>query len=232
MKKKIITSTMIAFFICFVLGPPDLINQLTLGLMSAFLCCAALLILTRFKFVKSSPNSMHTLVCLLVCIVSVLSVQWLPWLRFQERIAGCINWSPNFSTGSSSTSFHIGNLWIMCSSNHGGVLAKETESVICSVDSPKTSSFDGSTMIFTFSDGNSVEVKIKNDETIWIDKQHRVTLLGPVLNKEDVSLLWNHPYDKELKISSPEELLNVINKFKDEDLISGYENGPNRTRGT
>lgn len=237
MKKKIIISTMIAFFISFVLGPADLISQLTFGVISAFLCCAALLILARFKFVKSSPNSMHTLVCLLVCIVSVLFVQWLPWLRFQERIAGFINWSPNSSILSSETSSivsRIGGLWIRCSTKHGGILSKEIESVICSLDSPKIHSHKEftDTWRFEFSEGNSVEFKIEKDETVWIDKQHRVTFLGPVLNREDISLLLNHPHDKELKISSPEELLNVINKFKDEDLMSGYGNGPERTRGT
>jgi hypothetical protein len=175
---------------------------------------------------------MNTLVCILVCIISVLSVQWLPWLGFQEGIANCINWSPNSSIMPSMTLSHssrIGNLWIMCSSNHRGILSRESESVICSVDAPEVHSFDGSTMIFTFADGNSVEVEPKNHETVWIDKQHKAASLGPLLNKEDVLLLLSQPYDEELKISSPEELLNVINKLKAEDPMSAYENGPNRT---
>jgi hypothetical protein len=229
MKKKIIISTTVAFFISFVFGPADPISQIMLGLESAFFCCVVLLILSIFKFVKSSSNSMHTLISILVCMVSVLYVQWLPWLRFQERSANCINGSPNssfLSSVSSSRSSRIGNLWIMYLSNQGGILSKDTESVICSVDSPKTHSFDGSTMIFTFADGNSVKVRTKNHETIWIDKEHKMMYLGLVLNKEDVSLLCNQSYDKELKISSPEELVNVISKLKTENPILGHENGP------
>lgn len=215
MKKKIIISTIVAFLISCWLSPPDLLSALTYGVGSALLCCIPLLILARRKFVKSSPNSMHTLVCILVCMVSVLSVQWSPWLRFQQRIADNVNWSPDFSSVSSSTSFHVGSLWIVHSSNRGGFWSKETECVICSVDPPKSSRHGESTWMLTFSDGNSVEVKIKKDETVWIDEQHRVTFLGPILNKEDVSLLRNHRYDEEFKILSPEELLEIVKRLKE-----------------
>jgi len=153
-------------------------------------------------------------------MVSVLSVQWIPWLQFQQRIADYINWSPDFSSVSSSTSFRVGNLWIMHSSDRGGFWSKETECVICSVDPPISSRHGDLPCMLTFSDSNSVEFKIKNDETIWIDKQHRVTFLGPILNKEDMSLLRKHRFDKELKISSPEELLTIVNKLKAEHADS------------
>ncbi|KPL24267.1 MAG: hypothetical protein AMJ75_04105 [Phycisphaerae bacterium SM1_79] len=88
--------------------------------------------------------------------------------------------------------------------------------MICSLDSPKIHSYEGSanTWRFEFSDGNSVELKIEKDETVWIDKQHRVTYLGPVLNREDVSSLLNRGHDDDLNISSPEELLTIVNELK------------------
>jgi membrane-anchored protein YejM (alkaline phosphatase superfamily) len=91
---------MIAFLVSFVLGPPDLISQLTLGAISAFFCCVTLLILTRLKFVKSSPNSMHTLVCILVCMVSVLSVQiWMLYKRITFHSNQFTNSIINSATG-------------------------------------------------------------------------------------------------------------------------------------
>ena len=220
MKVKIIISTIIAFLISSLVSPPDTLTALILGIESMLFCCVALLILARCKFVKSTSNSMHTLVCILVLMISVLFVQWPPWLQFQETLAEKVKWSPDFSSVSSSTGFRIGNLWFEYLSDSGGFWSKDIECVTCSLDTPKTSSYDGSTMVFTFSDSNSVEVNIKNGETIWIDKQHRVTFLGPVLNKEDILLLSNYRYDGELEISSPEELLAIVNKLKAEHADS------------
>ena len=206
MKKKIIISTMIAFFISFVLGPTDLISQLTLGLMSAFFCCVVLLIFARFKFVRSSPSSMQIVVCILVCIGSISSTQI--WMLY-KRIVFHANPFPDsimysLSSSASYATFSMGNLWIVNSSNRSDTSSEETEYVICSVDFPKSCSYDGSTWMFAFSDDTSVGFSTTRDDTVWIDKQHRIKFLGPVLNKEDVSLLWNHSYDKELKTSSPE----------------------------
>ena len=220
MKQKIIISTIIAYIISFMLGPPDLISQFTFGFESAFLCFVLLLILDRRKFVKLSHNSMHTLVCILVCIISILSVHCLPWLGFKKMITDRINWAPDLSSVSSSTSFRVGNMWINHLSNSEGILSKDTEWVICSLDPPKSSSYDGSTKVLTFSDSNSVEIKHKNGETVWVDKQHKVKVLGPVLDKENVPLLYNLRYDKELNISSPDELLEIVNKLKAEDVTS------------
>ena len=225
---------MIAFFISVVLGPPDTISQLTYGVISAFLCCAVLLILARFKFVKSSPNSMHILVCILVCIVSISSIQiWMLYKRivfnanpFPDSIMYSVSSSASYAT------FSIGNLLIVNSSNRIDNSSEETEYVICSVDFPKSCSYDGATWMFDFSDDTSAGFSTTRNDTVWIDKQHEVTFLGSILNKEDVLLLRDHRYDKEFKISSPEELLNVINKFKDEDLISGHGKEPNHTGGT
>lgn len=74
MKKKIIISTIVAYCICYLLGPPDRVSQLVYGLAAALLCAVPLLILARCRFVKTSSKSVHTLVCVLVCMISVLSV--------------------------------------------------------------------------------------------------------------------------------------------------------------
>ena len=99
MGKKIIISTIIAFLIGYSLGPPDLISQLIIGFVAVLLCCVPLLILARFNFVKSSSNSMHTLVCVLVCVISVLSVLCVLSLY---RIAGNASSVPDSSVISSS----------------------------------------------------------------------------------------------------------------------------------
>jgi O-antigen ligase len=74
MSKKIAIATAVAFFIGSLFAPPDVASQLTLGIMAAFVCAGPLLILARVAFVRAASPPMHTLVCVLVCIVSVLSM--------------------------------------------------------------------------------------------------------------------------------------------------------------
>ncbi len=74
MGKKITIATAIAFAIGCLQGPPDVASQLTLGIMAAFVCAVPLLILARVAFVRAASPPMHTLVCVLVCIISVLSI--------------------------------------------------------------------------------------------------------------------------------------------------------------
>jgi hypothetical protein len=77
MKKKIVLSTAAAFLISGVLGPPspDPFSSLVLGVEAAFLCAIPLLILSRLNVMKSASKSVHTLVCVLVCMVAVLSAE-------------------------------------------------------------------------------------------------------------------------------------------------------------
>jgi len=88
MRDKIIISTVASFCIIFFLSPPDFASQLTLGFAGAFLCAVTLLILTRCNFVKSSSKYLQTLVCVLVCMVSV-SLVYL--CLFRQAIAGYWN---------------------------------------------------------------------------------------------------------------------------------------------
>ncbi len=75
MTKKIVISTVAAVLVSFALCPaPDALSALVLGGMGAFLCAIPLLILARLTFVKSASKSVHTLVCVLVCLVALLSV--------------------------------------------------------------------------------------------------------------------------------------------------------------
>ncbi|MDY0355137.1 MAG: hypothetical protein RBR19_04610 [Sedimentisphaerales bacterium] len=73
-KKKIIITIVTAHVIGCLLGPPDTISQLILGVMTAAVCAVLLLVLARFAFVKSASPPMQTLVCVLVCMLSVLLV--------------------------------------------------------------------------------------------------------------------------------------------------------------
>lgn len=74
MRDKIIISTVASFCIISFLSPPDVITQLTQGYAGAFLCAVTLLILARRDFMKSSSNCLQALVCVLVCMISVLLV--------------------------------------------------------------------------------------------------------------------------------------------------------------
>jgi hypothetical protein len=76
MTKKIVVSTVVAFLVGFLLlAPPDLISQLVCGLLVAFLCGVPLVVLGRFAFLKSASSSVQTLVCVLVWLIAVLSIQ-------------------------------------------------------------------------------------------------------------------------------------------------------------
>ena len=220
MKTKIIISIFIAYIISFIFSPPDILSQFIFGFESAFICCISLLILSKQKFVKSSSNSMHTLVCVLVCMISIFLVELRPLHKFSKLIPGSFNWSVNLSSVRSSRSTRVGNMWIDHLSDDGGIFSKETEWVICSLDQPKTSSYDGSTKVLTFSNGNSIKIKRRNGETVWVNKQHEVKFLGPILNKENIPHLFELRRDENLDISSPDELLEIVNKLKAERKVS------------
>lgn len=79
MKTKIVISTIVPFPIAFLLAPPDLMAEIMLGVTASLLCAIPLLILARCSFVKSSSNSIHTLVCILVCLVSILCLMSYVW---------------------------------------------------------------------------------------------------------------------------------------------------------
>lgn len=76
MRTKIIVSTVVAF----VLGgsplvvPGDTLSQLVCGIMTALLCCVPLLVLSRFRFLKSAAGSIQTLVAVLICMVALLAM--------------------------------------------------------------------------------------------------------------------------------------------------------------
>ncbi len=215
MNIKIIVTTVIVFLVGSFFVPGDPLSSLVFGIESAFLCCVSLLILARRKFVKSSSNSMHTLVCILVCIISVLSVYWFNSGGYKYFYPSSSDTS-QFSYASSSGFIRFSNLWGRYSFN------KNIFCSIFSVDNPVEIKYSSATNNWklTFSDSNSVEFNILRNETVWIDKKHRITFLGEVLSKEDMLFLSNLSHDKELKISSPDELLTTFYKLKAEQTAS------------
>lgn len=91
LRRKIAMSTAVVFFSSFVFTPsPDPLSSLVFGAPATFLCGVSLLILSRFSFMKSSSKSVQTLVCVLVCLVSVLSVACLLFVVL--RIPGLHDW--------------------------------------------------------------------------------------------------------------------------------------------
>jgi hypothetical protein len=91
LRTKIALSTAVVFLSSFVFTPsPDPFSSLVFGTPAAFLCGVSLLILSRFSFMKSSSKSVQTLVCVLVCMVSVLAVACL--LFVVPRIPGLHDW--------------------------------------------------------------------------------------------------------------------------------------------
>ena len=75
MRKMIWVATTTTFVIsCVLFGPADFMAKAMLGLAGAFLCGALLWTLSRCGFVKSSSGSVQKVLCLLVCVVSVVLV--------------------------------------------------------------------------------------------------------------------------------------------------------------
>jgi hypothetical protein len=154
-------------------------------------------------------------------MISVFLAQLHPLHQFSKLIPGSSNWSVDLSSSSSSHSTRVGNLWIDHLSDDGGIFSKKTEWVICSLDPPKTSSYDGLTKVLTFSNGDSITIKRRNGETVWVDKQHEVKFLGPIFNKENIPHFFELRRDENLDISSPDELLEILKRIETErkDLI-------------
>ncbi len=77
MKKKIAISTVVACFVVALLcaPSPDPFSMLVLGGAAAFFCAVPLLIFARFAFMRTASKPVHTLVCVLVCLVAILSVE-------------------------------------------------------------------------------------------------------------------------------------------------------------
>lgn len=134
-------------------------------------------------------------------------------MSFGATVERVRNAPPGSSFGGA---FTFGNLWVGSSSGGGGI------SVVCAVDPPNTYGAGGATNLWTleFGDGSSVEFNIMKNQTVWIDKQHRVTFLGPVLDKDDVALMRSHGDDMKVTISSPDELLALVKKLKAEQATS------------
>ncbi len=72
LRTKIIVSTAVALLCGYLLSPPDLVSTIVLGVPMALSCGISLLILSRFRFMKSASPSVQTLVCALTCAVAVL----------------------------------------------------------------------------------------------------------------------------------------------------------------
>lgn len=58
----------------FLTPSPDPFSGLVLGTAGAILCGVSLLLLSRLRFVKSASKSMQTLICVLVCLLSLLAM--------------------------------------------------------------------------------------------------------------------------------------------------------------
>lgn len=74
MKRKILISVVAAFYIASLFAPQDRVSQLINGALGAALCGVLLLILPRFRFMKSASPAVHTLVCTVACLIAILSV--------------------------------------------------------------------------------------------------------------------------------------------------------------
>ena len=196
----LITVLIILPLVAAILTPTqDVVSQVALMLVMAVVCGVLAFIISRFKSFGPTPQSIKRLIIVLVCLLSITTAYSV--MSFARNIGRSGNSSPVSSPVSSFGGvFSFGNLWVGSSSGGRGV------TVVCSVDSPVTLAVSGGTDLWmlAFPDGNSVEFNIIRNQTVWIDKQHRVTFLGPVLNKEDVSLMRSHGGDVKLTISSPE----------------------------
>jgi hypothetical protein len=189
-----------------ILTPPDVISQVFLMSIMTLIGGILALIISRFKSFRQTPESVKKLIIVFVCLLSITTAYSV--MSFMATVERVRNAPPMSSSGGS---FNFGNLWVGFSSNSVGV------TVVCLVDSPNAIRFGGGTnpWTFGFQDGSSVEFNTIKNQTVWIDKKHRVTFLGPVLNNEDVSLMRTKGYDVKFNISSPDDLIAVVEKLRD-----------------
>ncbi len=73
MTARLLASSAVVFVVASVLAPPDLISQLMLGVGTSLICAVPLWFLAQCRFVKVSSPAVHTLICILVSLVAVLS---------------------------------------------------------------------------------------------------------------------------------------------------------------
>lgn len=189
-----------------ILTPPDVISQVVLMSVMTLIGGILAFIISRFRSFAQTPQSIQRMIIVLVCLLSITAAY--SATSFMATIERAMNAPPGSSFDGN---FRFGNLWIGSSSGGGGV------SVVCSVDSPNTYTVGGKTNLWmlTFPGSNSIEFNFTKNQAVWIDELHRVTFLGPVLNKDDLSLMRSHGRNVELTILSPDDLLAVLEKFRD-----------------
>ena len=69
-------------------SPNDTLSGLINGVLAASLCLVLLLVLSRFRFVRSSPAPMQTLVTVLVCMLAVSAILCISMARAVVRHRG------------------------------------------------------------------------------------------------------------------------------------------------
>ena len=205
---------LIAFsFVAAILTPsPDPVSQIALMIMMGVVLGVLALIVSRFKSFGQAAQSIRRLIIVLVCLLSITTAySAMSFLNNLHR-------SGNSSSASSfeGAAFSFANLFVAYS------LGSEGVGVVCSVAPPQrfTSAGPDGPCKVTFADGKSVEFNIIRNQIGWIDQQHKLTFLGPVLNKEDLSLMRSRGDHMKLTISSPDELLDVVKKLKTEQAAS------------
>jgi hypothetical protein len=220
LRATVVTVPIVFAFVSAILTPPDVVSQIFL--MAQMLLVAGVLafIVSRFKSFAQTPENIRRLLIVLVCLLSILipfAIMKIP--RHTDRSADSLIVS-SVPPSASYSSFRMGNLWIGYVSNRTDASSGGNEYVICSVAIPKTFRSNGLTCTLSFSDEDYTPIGFgggsETHETIWVDRPHTVTYLGRFLSEEDVSLLWNHRRDEELKISSPGELLALVKKLRAE----------------
>ena len=193
---------------------PDVVSQIAMALMMTVICGILTFIVSRFKSFGQTPESIKRLIVVLVCLLSITTAY--SFTSFVGVIYRHRDSSESSESSFEGGGFSFGNLQVEYSLSDEGV------TVVCLVDPPQifSSGDQVDSRKYTFADGNSVEFVIINQQTVWIDKQHRVTFLGPALTKEDVSLMEKHGNDKKSQISSPDELLAVLKELRAEQAAS------------
>jgi len=200
-------------FVAAILTPtPDVVPQIALMIMMGVVLGILAFIVSRFKSFGQSPQSIKKLIIVLVCLLSITTgYSAMSFLNDLHR-------SENRSSASSfeGAAFSFANLFVAYS------LGSEGVGVVCSVDSPQrfTSAGPDGPCKVSFADGKSVEFNIIRNQIGWIDQQHKLTFLGHVLNKDDLSLMRSRGDNLKVTISSPDELLAFVKRLKAEQAAS------------
>lgn len=164
---------------------------------------------------------------------------WRERWRWLDRVVAVIYWlilvlivmgivdglfgvSQRGAGSSATTIFGFANLTIMCEVHSGRVRPDRVEYVVVAQDCSNNGVCYGPPhrCIVLFADGSSIRFQPKRGETVWVDQDHGVRSLGPILDTDDITNLEQYAKEEAPTISSSEQFLEVVAGLRAESAAS------------